>query len=368
MRIASVEPVHLRIPFDQPRSVDAGSPPATGSRLHLLRLETDDGAVAWGEAAAGSAAEMDDAVEMLASALIDAEVLDRGTLWERMVDRLMGEKEPPPGGAAALSAVDLALWDLAARAVDLPVYQMIGGTHRARLEACAVGISENDPEAAARQAQEMRARGFHAVTLPVDGDLERDVAMLDAVREALGPQARLLVDARQRLESCDQAMELGAALDRHEVFWYEEPLPPDDWTDYVSLRHALNTPLAGGERLRSPGAFLQALLRGALDVVTPDVRLCGGITGLLKIADLARWFGVRLSPHNEASQIGLIASTHVALTLPNSVMTAVEIDALPLTESLLQTPPGFDAGFIVLPDGPGLGIRVNQSFIAEHAT
>lgn len=197
--------------------------------------------------------------------------------------------------------------------------------------------------------------------------MERDLAVLEAVREAVGAETRLLVDAHEGLAGRDEAMQFGGALDRSEVFWYEEPLPADDWTDYVSLRHALNTPIAGGKRLRSPGAFLQPLLRGALDVLMPDVRLCGGITGLLKTAELARWFGARVSPHNRDSQIGLIASTHAAMTLPNCVMTEVEATQTPLSEGLLEHPPQLDDGFVVLPEGPGLGVRVREEFVADYA-
>lgn len=367
MMISSIESRHLSVPLVEPIPASAARPLTETLSVHLLRLESDGGEVAWGEAWCNSAGELDEAVELLAPLVLGADPLDRGALWERMVDRLTGEKQALPAGASALSAIDVALWDLAGRAVGLPVHQMLGGRRRERLEAYATGIYHEEPEVAARKAGEMLERGFHAVKIKAGAGLERDIAVLGAVREAVGPEVLLLVDANQGLEGRDEAMELGAALDRHEVFWYEEPLPPGDWTDYVSLRHALNTPLAGGERLRSPGAFLQPLLRGALDVMMPDVRLCGGITGLLKTAELARWFGVRVSPHNWASQIGLIASTHAALTLTNCVMTEVETTRTPVSEGLLERPPDFDHGFVLLPEGPGLGISVREDFVADHA-
>jgi D-galactarolactone cycloisomerase len=187
------------------------------------------------------------------------------------------------------------------------------------------------------------------------------------VREAIGPQVPLMVDANQAFEDRDEALEFGGACDRAEVFWYEEPMPPGDWTHYVTLRNALDTPIAGGETLRSPGAFLQAFTAGALDVAMPDVRLCGGITGMLKIADLARWFHVQISPHNWASQIGAIASSHAALTLRNCVMTEVELTPTPASERLLEESLAFDDGFVVLREGPGLGITVSEEFVNEYA-
>ena len=366
MTIASVESRQLQMPQDETLRPEDAVPLAEEPRVHLVRVEADDGGSAWGEAWCDDPGEMARALDVLAPVVIGATPLDRGTLWDRMVDRLTSGTDPLPAGAAVLSAIDLALWDLAGRMLDLPVYQMLGGRHRERLEAYASGISRDEPEVAAKKAREMVAAGFHALRIEAGAEPERDLAVIEAVREAVGNQVLLLVDAGQGLAGRDEAMDFGGALDRNEVFWYEEPLPHDDWTDYVSLRHALNTPIAGGKRLRSPGAFLHALMRGALDVLTPDVRLCGGITGLVKIAELARWFGARVSPHNGASQIGLIASTHAALTLQSCVMTQAPAVRDSAEEGMLEQPPSFDDGFVVLPDGPGLGIRVREEFGADQ--
>jgi len=213
----------------------------------------------------------------------------------------------------------------------------------------------------------MLERGFRAVKLKFGAGPERDLAVFDAVREAVGPQVPVLVDANQAYADREVALALGIELDRREAFWFEEPMPPGDWSDYVALRHALDTPIAGGERLRSPGAFLEAFRVGALDVAMPDVRLCGGITGLLKTAELARWFDVRISPHNWASQLGAVASAHAALTVPGCLMTEIEATMTPATERLLDPPLRLEDGFLALPEGPGLGVTVNAQFVEEFA-
>ncbi len=368
MAIATVEPRHLLVPLAQPMPASAARPLTEALSVHLVRVTAADGSVAWGEGWWHDAGELDEALELLAPVVVGADPLDRGALWERMVDRLTGLKQPPPGGAAALSALDIALWDLAGRAAGLPVYRMLGGRRLERLDAYATGIYLEEPEVAARKAREMLRSGFHALKVKFGAGLERDLALLDAVRDAVGPQVPVLVDANQACEDRDAALEVGAALDRHEAFWYEEPMPPGDWSDYVALRHALDTPIAGGERLRSPGAFLHAFRAGALDIAMPDVRICGGITGLLKTAELARWFGVRISPHNWASQIAAIASGHAAVTLPGCLMTELEATPTPVSERLLDRPLRLEDGFVVVPDGPGLGVSVNEQFVAEFVT
>ncbi|NLO08236.1 MAG: mandelate racemase/muconate lactonizing enzyme family protein [candidate division WS1 bacterium] len=366
MLMTSCEAIHLRVPLETPIPASVARPITTELSIHLVRVTREDGAVAWGEGWHGDAAEFAQAVEQLAPVIADADPLDRGALWERMVDRLTGLKEPLAAGAPALSAIDIALWDLAGRALDLPVYQLLGGRRMARLDAYATGIYLEEPRIAAQKAQAMVEAGFRGVKIKAGAGVAQDIAVAEAVREVLGPQAPLLVDANQAFEDRDEAMELGAALDRLEVFWYEEPLPPGDWKDYVVLRNALNTPIAGGERLRSPGAFLQAMLVGALDVVMPDVRLCGGITGMMKIAELARWFNVSVSPHNWASQIGALASGHAAVTLPNCYMTEIEATRTPASDMLVR-PLQFEDGFVVIPDAPGLGIEVREEFVSDYA-
>jgi len=367
MTITALEAVHLQIPLEVPIPASVARPLTETLAVHLLRLTCDDGSTSWGEAWFNDSEALDEAVELLSPIVVDADPLDRGALWEQMVDRLTSEKEPLAGGAPALSAIDVALWDAAGRAVGLPVWQMLGGKRIARLEAYATGIYLEEPDVAARKARAMLEQGFHAIKIKAGAGVEKDTEVLNAVREAIGPQIPLMVDANQGFEDRDEALEFGAACDRAEVFWYEEPMPEDDWTNYVTLRNALDTPIAGGERLRSPGAFLRAFTAGALDVAMPDARLCGGITGLLKIADLARWFHARVSPHNWASQIGAIASSHVAVTLPNCVMTEVELTKTPASEELLQQPVQFDDGFIVIPDAPGLGFVVNEDFVSQYA-
>ncbi|MGI5817517.1 MAG: mandelate racemase/muconate lactonizing enzyme family protein [Armatimonadota bacterium] len=366
MKLAAIDTVHLRVPLAEPIPASVARPLTESLTIHLVRLTCDDGAVAWGEAWCDVSASLDEAVELLGPILIDADPLDRGALWERMVDRLTALKEPPEGGAAALSAIDVALWDLAGRAVGLPVWRMLGGRRMARLDAYATGIYLEEPEVAAGKAREILQAGFRALKIKAGAGLEQDAAVLAAVRDAIGPQVPLLVDANQGFEDRDEALAFGAACDRAEVFWYEEPMPSDDWSGYVTLRNALNTPLAGGERLRSPGAFLRAFTAGALDVAMPDVRLCGGITGLVKIADLARWFHVQISPHNWSSQIGAIASGHAAVTLRNCVMTEVEFTRTPASEGLLEQPLLLEDGFVVIPDRPGLGFTVSEDFVREH--
>ncbi len=127
MTIATVEPRHLLVPLAQPMPASAARPLTAALSVHLVRVTADDGSVAWGEGWWHDAGEMDEALELLTPIVVGADPLDRGALWERMVDRLTGLKQPPPGGAAALSGIDIALWDLAGRAAGMPVYRMLAG-------------------------------------------------------------------------------------------------------------------------------------------------------------------------------------------------------------------------------------------------
>lgn len=367
MTVADVQTYHLQVPLATPIPASATRPLSTALSIHLVRLTCADGSSAWGEGRWSDAEEFSAAVRLLGEVPVGADPLDRGALWERMVDRLTGRTEPLPGGVAALSALDIALWDLAGRQLDLPVYRLIGGRRFARLNVCAAGIYHEEPAVAARQARALLERGFRAVQIKFGAGPERDLAVFDAVRAAIGPQVPLLVDANQAYADREVALAVGVELDRREAFWYEEPMPPGDWSDYVALRSALDTPIAGGKCLRSPGAFLQAFRMGALDVALPEVCLCGGITGLLKIAELARWFGVRIAPHNGASPLGALASAHAVVTVPTYLMTEIEATVIPATERLLDPPLRLEDGFLALPETPGLGVTVNAQFVEQFA-
>ncbi|MCD6359828.1 MAG: mandelate racemase/muconate lactonizing enzyme family protein [Armatimonadetes bacterium] len=365
MAIAVVEPVCLHVPLETPIPPSVARPLTERLEMHLVRVVTDDGAVAWGEAWCRDRKALYEAVELLAPVLVGEAPVDRGALWERMVDRLKAQSEPPPGGAGALSALDQALWQLAALELDMPVYQLIGGRRLARLDTYATGLYLEPIDDLVHKAGELLARGFRAVKMKVGEDEAHDLEAVRAVKDALGDQARLLVDANQAWGDRDEALRRGVELDRLELFWLEEPMPPDDWSGYVTLRNALDTPIAGGETLRTPGQFRAAFQVGALDVAMPDVRLCGGLTGLLKVADMARWFGVQTSPHNWSSPLGVIASAHTAVTLTNCQIIEIEATVTPVSEEFISPPLDLRDGFLDLPDGPGFGVEVNEDFVAR---
>jgi D-galactarolactone cycloisomerase len=367
MIVTAARPLQVQVPLQEPIAPSVARPETHALSLLLVRLSADADQVAYGEGWGESLEALAEAVEVLAPVVVGADPLDHGALWERMVDRLLRQRPRLPGGAAALSALDQALWDLAGRALDLPVYRLIGGRRAPRLDAYATGLYLEQPSALAAKARDFLERGYRAVKMKVGAGREQDLAAVAAVRKAVGTQVPLLVDANQAYEDREAALEMGLELGRYEVFWYEEPLAPDEWADYAALRAALDTPIAGGETLRSPAQFLSAFQAGALDVAMPDVRLCGGITGLLKVAELARWFGVRISPHNWASPLGAIASAHAAVTLANSSMIEVEATPTPVSEELIDPPLTFEDGFLTVPDGPGLGVTVNEDFIQRFA-
>ncbi len=366
MNIVAVEPIHLHVPLSEPIPPSVARPLTQALDVHLVRVICDDGTVAYGEAWCRDWVALMEAVELLAPVVEETDPLDRGVLWERMVDRLRVQREPVEGGAGVLSALDQALWDLAGRALDMPVWQLLGGRRVARLDTYATGLYLEDPDILARKAEEFLARGFRSLKMKVGAGREQDIAAVRAVKTVADTQVRVMVDANQAWPDRDEAMAMGVELDRYELYWLEEPMPPTDWSGYVGLRAALDTPIAGGETLRTPGQFLAAFQAAALDVAMPDVRLCGGITGLVKIADMARWFGVQVSPHNWSSPLGAIASSHAAVTLANCAITEIEATVTPVSEELTETGLIFEDGFLVLPDGPGLGVTVSEDFVTRY--
>jgi D-galactarolactone cycloisomerase len=375
MKITNVSTHVLSAPLSQPF---AYSRAWYDSRMAMIvEIETDGGLVGWGESY-GPAYITSAVVQSIAPWLIGEDPLRTDYLWQEIYARLRdhGQKGVVVQG---LSAIDIALWDIKGKHFGVPVYCLMGGPLRNQVQAYATGLyrrkSGNSLEYLAEEAAGYVAEGFKAVKLKVGFGIEEDARVTRAVRDAIGPDVALMVDANHAYDAT-AAIRLGRKIEEYDIGWFEEPVPPEDLASYQAVRAALSMPIAGGECEFTRFGFCNLLVSRAVDVIQPDTCAAGGLSECKKIADMAVAFGTRYNPHVWGTGVALAASLQLLAVLPPHtppslapVEPMLEFDRTehPIRQAVLTAPINHTNGMVRVPDGPGLGIKVDRDVLARFA-
>jgi D-arabinonate dehydratase/D-galactarolactone cycloisomerase len=333
----------------------------------LVRITADDGTVGWGEAHAPLGPEATVAVveHVLAPILLGQDPLAIERHWEymygsqRLRGHLMGYQ------LEAISGVDIALWDLAGKLLDLPVATLLGGSLRTELPCYASGVPGRTPDERYASAARFVDEGYTAVKASIGrGNVADDLAGVTAVVEGVAGRADVLVDAHGAYAT-DLALTVGRKLEALGVYWLEDALPPEDIAGYARLAAALDMLVVGGETECTRWQVQERLAAGAFDAVLPDVCRAGGISEGRKIADVARLHNVRWCAHvSMGSSVHVAAAAHLAAASPNFLIFEFPSTPNPLGDALLTAPLRPVGGVLTLPDGPGLGITFDEDQLA----
>ncbi len=371
MKITDLRVHVLQSPLDQPFAFSQGW---VGRRsATLVEVATDSGLTGWGEAFAQGLEPPQIAAAVVEHALrplvLGANPLDIEVLWHRMYHqtRDYGRKGSV---IAAISAVDIALWDLAGRHYGEPVHRLLGGAFRDRVQPYATGFYRLRGQGEApRLADEALAHfeaGFRLMKVKLGYGVDDDIAVIRAVARAIeGRGVTLMVDTNHAYGRAE-ALRLGYVLDELDLRWYEEPVAPEDIDGYCELRARLRTPIAGGENEHTLHGFRELLGRHAVDIAQPDVGSCGGLTAARHIVALAQANGIEVNPHVWGSAVAQAASLHLIAALPvahHSVFArppVLEYDrsSHPFRRELVTEPIEMADGAVPVPQGPGLGITL----------
>lgn len=367
MRITAVEPIHLRLP--NVAEIADGT-----QDVLVIKIHTDAGLTGIGEVTSQSyvckaifeAPRSAQRRHGLTSILLGQDPLDVEGLWQRMYYQTnrYGRR-----GAAihAISGADIALWDIRGKALGKPLHELFGGAQRNTVRAYASYLFGDTPEATARLASEAVNLGLTAVKFgwgPLGKDPAVDFAHVQAARKVVGNERELMVDA-------GHAWDWPTALERAHLFaplgirWLEEPLSQDDRKGYAELCRRSPVPIAAGEGDVTHWDFEDLIERGVL-VIQPDVAFCGGLTVCRQVSSLAQAAGRRCVPHCFSTGINLTASLHWIATVPDGDLVEYCLRPSPLMRKLVRNLPPLVNGRVPVPDGPGLGIELDEDIVAEY--
>jgi len=345
----------------------------------FVKLTTDDGQVGWGETLASVAPEV--AVQivrtLLAPQLIGQDPLAVDAISTALFRSMRDRGHFTGFFADAVAGCDTALWDLRGRLLGLPVYTLLGGPYSTRLRAYASGLFNaragmgataspaSTPAERAEAAKRMVEAGFDAIKLHLTRGRQDLIENVEAVRAAVGPKVDLMVDAHNTFDVAD-AIKVGRELERLDVLFFEAPIDSENVAGLAELAAALQVRIAIGEMERSRFQYRDRLVARAVDVVQPDMGYVG-LSEMRRIAGLADAFHVPVAPHLSAGLGPCIAATaHLMASIPNFMILEYQPVSFELANRLLKRPLRCEAGHLLLPEGPGLGVEPDEAALREY--
>lgn len=360
MRIDHLDVINLR--FDYPnRHGFESSGGITSSRVtSIVVVHTDTGATG-----VGSVYSHPGLVSLIVKGHLEpllrgADPRDVETLWTKMYNwtRWYGRK-----GAAmsAIGGLDVAFWDLRAQDRGRPLWSLLGA-ERGACPAYASALLWNTPAGLAAEAERHLSRGFRRMKMRLGKSEDYDMTAVQTVRRAIGREHDLLCDASMRYH-VELARRIGRMLADQKVFWFEEPFAPEDIAAYAELRGTVGVPIAAGENEFGAQGFAELIERKAVDIVQPDASRCGGITEVLRVAELAAQAGLKVAPHSWSDAIAILANAHVVASLPHGLTVEIDQTGNPFVEELLTEPLHIVDGQVQLSERPGLGIELDWKVV-----
>lgn len=334
-----------------------------------VKIETDEGVVGWGEATSGPLAVVT-MVDEFGEVLVGEDPMAIEKHWQTLYHHFHVR-----GGViqmSAISGIEIALWDIKGQVLNTPVYELLGGKIRDRIWTYG-RWDGSTPDQAVQNAMNHVGRGLTALKgdpfehrgIYIDSKSEDlAIAKLKAVREAVGDEVELLVEVHGRLSPSD-AIRVGNRMEPYRPFFFEEPVPPQNLDALKKVADHVNIPLATGERLLTKFDFADLLPRQAVALIQPDIMYAGGILETKKIAAMAEAYYVGIQPHNCYGPFATIAALHFDVCTPNFLIQEGGIHPW-FGDATIGDFPVQSEGYFGLPPGPGLGVAMNEKWLADN--
>ncbi|MDX2245476.1 MAG: mandelate racemase/muconate lactonizing enzyme family protein [Bacteroidia bacterium] len=383
MKITAVEAYWLRCPIPREKQHTSDYGLLTDFDMTLVVVTTDNGLQGFGEAKAavgssGVCASIVTCVEKeLQPILLGQDARNISQLWEKMYNGTRdhyalsrGRGFPILGRrgltVSAMSGIDMALWDIKGKSLGVPVADLLGGICRESMQAYASG-GWADVEGIGAQLKGYLDKGFDAVKMRVgvmDKSVANSVARVKAAREAVGPQVKIMADAHGTY-SVPEAKRFCRELEDYDLYWFEEPISPDNRVGTAEVRSSTAIPIAAGESEYTRFDIRDMIEHRAIDVVQPDAAIIGGITEAVRVAQLAHTWQLELAPHCWGSAFSFMAGINVAFASPAATIIEFSSGGNPMMYELVNEKIAAKNGRIEAPRTPGLGVTPNWDFVNE---
>lgn len=403
-------PTDVSVPWRDLRDAEQHRPPERDIEITGIRTMTVEGCYPWGivkvETNAGEygigetfhGQESLDVVKRFQKHVIGENPLDIDRITELLNQRYTGAGGI---GQSAITGIEIALWDLKGKLLDVPIYELFGGKFRDVIQVYvdthaggSVGETTSGnaneaytPEAYAEAARAVVDDGFQALKfdldVPTPGHREMDAAarrldnaaiqhkvdLVEAVRAEIGYDVDLGVDLHWNF-TVETALRLGEKLERFDLAFIEDPVPPEKLDAQRRVAEQLRTPVLTGENVGKPSGFNDLVANDVLDIAAPDVNKCGGLSALHRIATVCDLYGVPIAPHTLSSPVGVIAGSHICAAVPNFMSIEYRGHDVPWWDDLVTRTGGdgpiIQDGFIDVPEGPGLGVEIDPDVASEY--
>ncbi|MBD3183037.1 mandelate racemase/muconate lactonizing enzyme family protein [Candidatus Poribacteria bacterium] len=348
-----------------------------------VRVYTDSGITGTGECIHGRSASSAIIGEMK-HLLIGENPMNVDRLFEKVRRAYLFDGALAGNVISALTGIEIALWDLVGKALDVPVYQLLGGKFRDKIRLYSdCGSSRNDPESCAEKAKSVVQMGFNAIKFDIDdsqcphkldpwnwsvtpGEVQCMVDKVAAVREAVGSDIDIAIDMHGRYDT-PAAIRITQAMEPYNLMWVEEPVPPENIDAMREVKNSTSTPICTGENLFLRYGFRDLIEKQAVDIIMPDIPKCCGLSEGRKIANMAEVYYIPFAPHNVCGPLGTMASCHVCASIPNFLVLEWHwLEREHWDELVITRKPIIENGYISLLDEPGLGLEINPDAIVKY--
>ena len=370
MRIVDVKAYPTSFPLPQGDSVTLGIGRAVKRDAVVVRVTTHDGLVGYGESHHGRSlgAVAHHVNTTLRQLVLGMDAADVVGIWARIYKMQLGSHGMGAATAIAMSGIDMALWDIRGKATGWPLYRLLGGSAR-RIPAYAGGVSlgYQPPDSLVDEARVHVEAGYRALKLRVGDTPRRDIERVAAVRKAFGDDLTILVDANTGYTVADARAAM-PGLEAHGVGWLEEPFPAHDHASYRQAATFGRVPLAAGENHYTRFEFSRVIEDRVITILQPDLSKTGGVTEALRIAALASTWKLGIHPHTSMTGLNMAASIHLLAAIDNAGYFEADVSKANLfRDQLVSAPYVVGADGCVAPlEGPGLGVEVDEAFLAKH--
>jgi galactonate dehydratase len=387
MKITKVRSWLVKVPWDNNPGADHVRMPGTRG-LVFVQVDTDEGLTGWGEITTYPGPVANRAVAAYVNevgAWLEGEDPERiEAIWHKIF-RGMTYVGTRGATTAAISGIDIALWDILGKALSLPIYKLLGGPVRDSIALYCHPWGATSPEGIVAASQEIVAAGYQAYKMDpmianlhvtnstyLDGEISPEaeakaIEIVAAAREAVGPGFEILIDAHG-LYNVPTAVRLANKMAEYKIHWFEEPVPPESWKALKQVKEQVATPICTGERLHTRWEFVPIFENNLADFVMPDVTWTGGISELKKIATMAEAYYIPISPHDASGPINIVAGAQVMMTVPNFYkLECSRYDFSPYNV-LIDEPLDVRQGHLHLSDRPGLGVELLPEALERFET